>query len=329
MGTRVPGLRQVLSDSAGFSSEPLELSPVELAGLVRQVENAGDAGRGEKLFRSPDLNCLQCHAIGGGGGHLGPDLSGLGTGSPLDYIVESVLFPNQQIREGYEAWEVSTRDGDFYSGILVRETGDELVLRDALHEEIAVPLDEVANRRQAGSLMPDGLAAPLTQAELVDLLRFVSEVGTPGPFALPDRPIVRTWRVLESLPADLAAPVQEHEVLPAIVEDLEWTPRYSLVSGPLPVTELRSQNPLPVLARCRLEVTTPGLVGLRVNSTAGLQLWVDRQPVSLQGRPVFELGRGEHHFTFAIDRNQVGEGIQVEFVRVPSSPSRFQVINGR
>ena len=45
--------------------------------------------------------------------------------------------------------------------------------------------------------------------------------------------------------------------------------------------------------------------------------------------PVFELGRGEHHFTFAIDRNQVGEGIQVEFVRVPSSPSRFQVINGR
>ena len=329
VGTRVPELRQVLSDSAGFSSEPLELSPVQLAGLVRQVENAGDAGRGEKLFRSPELNCLQCHAIGGGGGHLGPDLSGLGTGSPLDYIVESVLFPNQQIREGYEAWEVSTRDGDFYSGILVRETGDEMVLRDAVHEEIAVALDEVANRRQAGSLMPDGLAAPLTQAELVDLLRFVSEVGTPGPFALPDRPIVRTWRVLESLPADLAAPLQEHEVLPPIVEELEWTPRYSLVSGLLPVTEFRSRKPLPFLARCRLEVTTPGLVGLGVNSTAGLQLWVDRQPVSLQGRPVFELSRGEHHFTFAINRSQVEEGIQVEFVRVPSSSSRFQVINGR
>ena len=329
VGTRVPELRQVFSDSAGLSSEPLELSPVEVARLVRQVENSGDAGRGEELFRSPELNCLQCHAIGGGGGHLGPDLSGLGTGSPLDYIVESVLFPNQQIREGYEAWEVSTRDGDFQSGILVRDTGDEMVLRDAVHEEIAVPLEKVVSRRPTGSLMPDGLTIPLTRAELVDLLRFVSEAGTPGPFSVPDRPIVRTWRVLESLPADLTALVQKHEVLPAGVEELEWTPRYSLVSGLLPVTAFRSRSRLPVLARCRLEVTTPGLVGLRVNSTTGLQLWIDRQPVSLQARPVFELDQGEHHFTLAIDPSRVGEGIQVEFVRVPASPSRFQVINGR
>ena len=95
------------------------------------------------------------------------------------------------------------------------------------------------------------------------------------------------------------------------------------------MTEFRNRKALPVLARCRLEVTTPGLVGLEVNSTAGLQLWVDRQPVSLQGRPIFELGRGEHHFTFTINRSQVGKGIQVEFLRVPSSSSRFQVINGR
>ena len=329
VGTRVPDLRQAFSNSAGLGSGPLELSPVEVARLVRQVENSGDAGRGEELFRSPELNCLQCHAIGGGGGHLGPDLSGLGTGSPLDYIVESVLFPNQQIREGYEAWEVSTLDGDFHSGILVRETGDEMVLRDAVHEEIAVPLKKLVKRRQTGSLMPDGLTTPLTEAELVDLLRFVSEAGTPGPFSVPDRPIVRTWRVLESLPLNLAALVQEHEVLPAGVEELGWTPRYSLVSGLLPTGKLRIESRFPILASCRLEVTTPGSVGMRLNSTAGLTLWIDRQPVSVQGRPVFELSQGEHHFIFAVDRSHIKEGIRVEFVRVPLSSSRFQVINGR
>ena len=42
-------------------------------------------------------------------------------------------------------------------------------------------IDETVNMR---SLMPDGLADTLTRGELVDLVRFLSELGKVGPYSL-------------------------------------------------------------------------------------------------------------------------------------------------
>jgi len=40
----------------------------------------------------------------------------------VDYLVESIFYPNRKIKEGYHAVVLETQDGQELSGILVRET---------------------------------------------------------------------------------------------------------------------------------------------------------------------------------------------------------------
>jgi hypothetical protein len=65
----------------------------------------------------------------------------------------------------------------------VRQTDSELILRDAEDRELKVPLDSIDEVQDGGSLMPTGLADALTRDELVDLVRFLSELGK-GDFAI-------------------------------------------------------------------------------------------------------------------------------------------------
>ena len=45
--------------------------------------------------------------------------------------------------------------------------------------------------------MPEGLADPLTRGELVDLVRFLSELGKVGPYSVSKARLVRRWQALE------------------------------------------------------------------------------------------------------------------------------------
>ena len=47
--------------------------------------------RGAQLFKSE--NCIACHAIGGTGGGVAPDLSAVGRRRSRDYIVEQIRDP--------------------------------------------------------------------------------------------------------------------------------------------------------------------------------------------------------------------------------------------
>src|SRR5207249_4201785 len=127
-----------------------------------------------------ELGCSACHSVQGQGGNIGPDLSTLGTAQPLDFIIGAILEPQKEIKEGFSAISVLTKDGEEYQGYAVRETGDVLVLRDIVRQrEVSLPQTEVQERRPSGSVMPTGLADALTGAEFRDLLRFLSELGRP------------------------------------------------------------------------------------------------------------------------------------------------------
>ena len=67
------------------------------AGLVIKMDEVlarGDAARGEQVFRRSDTSCFQCHAIGGAGGQLAPDLRAIGASSPMDYLIDSDAATN-------------------------------------------------------------------------------------------------------------------------------------------------------------------------------------------------------------------------------------------
>ncbi|MEY2407705.1 MAG: hypothetical protein QOF48_375, partial [Verrucomicrobiota bacterium] len=169
---------RVLNAAAGLSSEPLKATPGFVGPLAVEVRARGDAQRGREVFRRADLNCLSCHSLGGEGGTIGPDLNAIGAGQPLDFIIGAVLEPNREVKENYEAIEITMKDGAVHTGYRVRDTPMELALRDvALNDVVRLRRDQIQSEIQRGSVMPAGLVDHLTRAELRDLFRFLSELG--------------------------------------------------------------------------------------------------------------------------------------------------------
>src|SRR5262249_15508976 len=128
-GRSEPDLVWALTRGADLESDTQALSESELKQLAATASADGDPVRGENIFRRTALSCTSCHAIGGVGGKVGPDLTSIGASSPVDYLIESVLYPNRKIKEGYHSIMVETKDGLEYSGVLVSENTDQLVLR--------------------------------------------------------------------------------------------------------------------------------------------------------------------------------------------------------
>ena len=131
--------------------------PKEIAAFVAEVRAKGDAKRGAEIYQRPTLGCVACHAINGQGGNIGPNLSALGSAQPIDFIVGAILEPQKEIKEGYTSISVTTKDGEEYQGYQLRETKEELVLRDTLqNKEVRLARAMIQEKRQNGSVMPAG-----------------------------------------------------------------------------------------------------------------------------------------------------------------------------
>jgi putative heme-binding domain-containing protein len=326
-GHQAEGLVRLLAACFGAGTLTRQLAAEDLHALIADVRAKGDPCRGEEVFRRKDLTCMSCHAIAGGGPPVGPDLEGIGASSPMDYIVESVLYPNKAVREGYAAVKVFTDSGKVYHGILVSRNGKDVIIRDAATRQLLrIPGPEIDQVVDAPSIMPQGLIDSLTRAEFLDLARFVSELGRPGPFATPNIPTIRTWRVLDPVPSDLAdsTPPDQGRLSR---EGLAWQTVYSKVSGELPLADM-GRGPV-AYVQSRIDVGTPGKVRLHINSPAGLNLWVDSSPVPVTAETLIDVEQGVRILTFRIDcRKRQAEGLRVRLEDAPGSPGRARVLNG-
>src|SRR5262249_51577233 len=156
------------------------------------------------------------------------------------------------------------------TGIKVRETTTELVLRTPEDREVTIAANNVDERVNGPSLMPDGLVDPLPHGELVDLVRFLSELGKVGPYSLSKARLVRRWQVLE--PTEEAKKVLQGGVAAAAGNDpqLPWGSGYATVAGVLPLDSVPRLDVKPFnkeavptgVVRCQLDVSTAGKVKL-------------------------------------------------------------------
>jgi putative heme-binding domain-containing protein len=177
-GRRNELLANVLARAAGLRMQNSTMTAKEVAAFADEVRSRGNAARGVEVFERPQLGCIACHAVNGKGGSIGPNLSALGSAQPIDFIVGAILDPQKEIKEGYTSISVTTKDGEEYQGYQLRETGDELVLRDVLqNKEVRLRRGTIQEKRQNGSVMPSGLADTLTRDEFRDLVRYLSELG--------------------------------------------------------------------------------------------------------------------------------------------------------
>ena len=118
-------------------------------------------------------------------------------------------------------------------------------------------------------------------------------------------------------------------------ETLEWAPRYSYVSGDLPLADVPKLNFRPnralSLLRFELRVSTAGKIGLRFNSVGGFELFADGYQLELPEQETeVELPAGNHWITLVLHHeNREGVPIRVELFDVPGSAGRAQLVVGR
>lgn len=308
-----------LSRGAGLGGDATAASEAVIRDLAARAQTSGDPRRGEWIYRRADLACVSCHAIGGVGGKVGPDMTSIGASAPADYLVESVLLPNVKIKEGFHSLILTGRDGTEWTGTLARETPEEIVLRTAAGTEQAVPKTDVTAREQGTlSLMPAGLLDPLNEQEQLDLFAFLSRLGKPGDFDAAQGGVARYWRIGQTIHTDAQAG-KELWPLEAPWTDRRWTAAPALVNGVVP-KELIDEITKAQFWTARLgiyagtEFTTPTAGAVRFTLTAGpgAELWVGGTKVGGPGESTLDLAAGTHRVLVKLDPRQVPDLLKLE-----------------
>jgi putative heme-binding domain-containing protein len=184
-GRNEPYLIKALNAVIGVQGVAQAYDPAYVAALSKEALAKGDAAKGKKIFQLPALSCVACHAVDGvvsaAGPIKGPNLSAVAAGLPIDLIVESVLWPARQIKEGYEAVTITTKDGRFHSGFLQAADKKTISIRDlASGATVVVPATNLASRSKAQTVMPPSLTDSLTRTELRDLIKYLSTLKNAG-----------------------------------------------------------------------------------------------------------------------------------------------------
>ncbi|MBC8353462.1 MAG: HEAT repeat domain-containing protein [Planctomycetes bacterium] len=330
-----PELIAAIQKAGGLSEAGWKLTPKLLEELVAEVASNGNAHRGEAIYRRKELQCAKCHAIAGAGGRVGPDLISVGASAQVDYLVQSLITPNSKLKENFHSLVIATDDGRVVSGIPIRQNDTEVVLRDAEDRELTIPTSSIEEKKDGRSLMPDGSVDQLTRDELVDLVRFLSEVGKVGDFAVGSAQVVRRWRALTwTQEGHHRLNRTSYDI--AATEDpaLTWESAYSRVGGDLPLDGLpqlkpHRETPQTTFVDFDLEVSTSGAIGFRFNSIDALSLWVDSKPTPLTGDVTLELNRGRHRLTLSVDRESRKTPLRVELIPAPGSKAQAQLVAGK
>ena len=134
--------------------------------------NAGNADNGRRLFER--LACARCH---GGRQALGPDLKGVTKRFSRRDLFASIVEPNRDISPRYQTTSIETKAGKVYTGLIVYESVDGLLLRDAEHKTWRIEAADMENKvLQRNSLMPAGLLKDTQPGDLADLDKYLQEL---------------------------------------------------------------------------------------------------------------------------------------------------------
>jgi putative heme-binding domain-containing protein len=138
-------------------------------------KNSGDPERGRKLFLDlKGLACAKCHALGGQGSEVGPDLAGIGLKYKREDLMASILEPSKVIAQGYETIVITTTRGLVLTGVFKGETADAINLTDSEGKRHSVAKKEIEDRSFSPvSTMPNGLSDGMTLQDFADLVAFL------------------------------------------------------------------------------------------------------------------------------------------------------------
>jgi len=144
------------------------------------VASKGNAAHGKIVYLNTKLvACATCHRMEGVGGAVGPDLTRVWDTHSLDKMLESMIEPSKEIKEGYQSYTATTLDGRVVSGLKISETNQAVVIREATGRDVKIlktDLDQLGTTKL--SLMPDNAVSQLSFDQFIDLLAFLKSRPT-------------------------------------------------------------------------------------------------------------------------------------------------------
>ena len=179
-GTPDPGLLAVLNQQTTEEGKERDYSESLVINLAAKAKKDGNFQTGQKIFSQ--LACDACHQVKGNGGLIGPDLTAIGTTLSTERIIEELLWPGRQVKEGYTPIEIITNDDRILIGYeritLQRADQPDLILRDTVSPElIKINKEKIKSFKKLKSMMPEGLTDRLNEKELLDLIQYLTQLG--------------------------------------------------------------------------------------------------------------------------------------------------------
>lgn len=249
----------------------VSLEPNRIEEIRKQVSEKGNAKRGRELYLNTKLlACATCHRMEGVGGSVGPDLTRVWETIGIDKLLESMIDPSKEIKEGYQTYRVVTVDAQVFNGLKIKEDDTALLIREATGRDIRIPKDEIETVTASKvSLMPDNSVAQITYDQFIDLLAFlksrteqealrglVVEVGVTGPY-----------------PADM------NSATPEVKSGAKWQTLYADPSGTLDLQSLFTGGEGAVYARAYVYSPKPQKITVSTTSANPMRVWMNEVSV--------------------------------------------------
>ncbi len=159
-------------EANGYLSGAQNVSKTKHPPLNDLINLKGVAKNGIKVFVE---QCAMCHQINNEGIDFGPKLSEIGSKLSKEGMYLSILHPNAGIGFGYESFEITTKKGDVYQGIITSKNETDIILKlpgGSIQNFKTSALKSV--KQLDNSMMPDGLADGISTTELNDLVEYLS-----------------------------------------------------------------------------------------------------------------------------------------------------------
>jgi len=134
----------------------------------------GNVRQGYSVFQNnPTAQCVRCHALGGAGGNVGPPLDNIANVLSREQLLESLIEPGARLAPGYGSVQLTLKDGQEVTGLLVAENEHEIILRTSDAEPLEIALNRIEKRENMPSAMP-AMGRLITKRELRDLIEFLT-----------------------------------------------------------------------------------------------------------------------------------------------------------
>lgn len=175
LGKNDAKLSPLLMKLAGINSALPAYTKEYIANIVKGANTFGNAAEGKKIYEA--AGCIACHIPGPANSKIGPDLSSIARGLPIDMIVTEVVWPALNVKEGFEAATVTLKDGTVITGFKQTDTADTISIRDLTGTIKPIKKSETQKIQSGGTLMPDGLTSTMNEQQLAHLVKYLSELG--------------------------------------------------------------------------------------------------------------------------------------------------------